>query len=671
MNFLEISIFPLKSPVYVFFLIITIILFAPIVARKLKVPDIIIYIITGILIGPHGFKIIDYNSGIELLATVGLIYIMFLAALELDLSTFKKNKHKSIIFGLYTFFIPLTIGFIITYYFFNYELKSALLIASIFSTHTLIAYPIVSKYGITKEEGVGIVVGGTIITDTLVLLLLAIVCKHNNSENTFFLYSSIIINLILLIIFSYLIIPKLSKWFFKNYDYEKNYHFIYVLFIVFLCSSISYLIGTEPIIGAFIAGILLNPTIPSVSILRDRLKFIGLILFFPFFVINVGMHLNFNSFINNPEVFKIITILITAFLTKWLAAFLTQITFKLHILQRNLIFGLSSAHAIATIAVLTVGNNAGIIEDNFLNIGIIIILTSCLFSAIIIEKTSKKILLYNKLHQKSENNYSEIQTINISFSNPHNIEKLIDLATLIPKSLKDTKFYLSTIVLENENIDKELNEKRTLIEETISKTISKDINITPLIKIDLSISGGILRLNKEIETDILILGISPKKNFVDSIFGNILDSLIQKFSRNIIICNLVNSLNLIKKIEIIIPSDFSLEKDSKFILQILSNISKNLTSEVVFHTTGENDKRFISKYIDIHINNFVFNNVNDINYFIENIKKDNEDTKLYIFVTPRPENITYKNHFDEFPHKLIKNIKNKNFLVLYFMKPNK
>lgn len=511
MNFLEISIFPLKSPVYVFFLIITIILFAPIVARKLKVPDIIIYIITGILIGPHGFKIIDYNSGIELLATVGLIYIMFLAALELDLSTFKKNKHKSIIFGLYTFFIPLTIGFIITYYFFNYELKSALLIASIFSTHTLIAYPIVSKYGITKEEGVGIVVGGTIITDTLVLLLLAIVCKHNNSENTFFLYSSIIINLILLIIFSYLIIPKLSKWFFKNYDYEKNYHFIYVLFIVFLCSSISYLIGTEPIIGAFIAGILLNPTIPSVSILRDRLKFIGLILFFPFFVINVGMHLNFNSFINNPEVFKIITILITAFLTKWLAAFLTQITFKLHILQRNLIFGLSSAHAIATIAVLTVGNNAGIIEDNFLNIGIIIILTSCLFSAIIIEKTSKKILLYNKLHQKSENNYSEIQTINISFSNPHNIEKLIDLATLIPKSLKDTKFYLSTIVLENENIDKELNEKRTLIEETISKTISKDINITPLIKIDLSISGGILRLNKEIETDILILGISPKK----------------------------------------------------------------------------------------------------------------------------------------------------------------
>lgn len=141
---------------------------------------------------------------------------------------------------------------------------------------------------------------------------------------------------------------------------------------------------------------------------------------------------------------------------------------------------------------------------------------------------------------------------------------------------------------------------------------------------------------------------------MDSIFGNILDSLIQKFSRNIIICNLVNSLNLIKKIEIIIPSDFSLEKDSKFILQILSNISKNLTSEVVFHTTGENDKRFISKYIDIHINNFVFNNVNDINYFIENIKKDNEDTKLYIFVTPRPENITYKNHFDEFPHKLIK-----------------
>lgn len=671
MIFSEILVFPIKNPVYVFTLIITIILIAPIVARKLKVPDIIIYIITGILIGPHGFRIIDFNSGIELLATVGLIYIMFLAALELDLNTFKKNKHKSIIFGLYTFFVPLIIGFIITYYLFKYEIKSALLIASIFSTHTLISYSIIIKYGITKEEGVGIVVGGTIITDTLVLLLLAIVCKHNNSENSYFIYFSIIINLILLIIASYLIIPRLSKWFFKNFDYEKNYHFIYVLFIVFLCASISYVIGIEPIIGAFIAGILLNPSIPSISILRDRLKFIGLILFFPFFVINVGMHLNFKSFINNPELFKIIVILITAFFTKWLAAFLTQITFKLHVLQRNLIFGLSSAHAIATIAVLTVGNNAGIIEDKFFNIGIIIILTSCLISAIITEKNSRKILLYNKLHQKSENNYNGVQTINISFSNPHNIEKLVDLATLIPKSIKETKFYLSTIVLENENIDKELNEKRTLIEETISKVISKDINITPLIKIDLSISGGILRLNKEIETDILILGISPQKNFVDIIFGNILDSLIQKFSGNIIICNIINAINIIKKIEVILPPDFSLEKESKFTLQVLSNISKNLSAEIVFHTTGENDIKFISKYIDIPSNNFDFKKINDINYFIEVIKNKSEDTTLNIFVTPRPENITYRNYYDEFPDKLIKNIKNKNFLIFYFKKFSK
>jgi len=668
MSEVEVSFFPLKSPVYIFSLIIAIIFFVPIVARRFKIPDIIIFIISGLFLGPHGLKIIDFHQGIELFATIGLIYIMFLAGLEIDIKTFKKNKYKSLLFGIFTFIIPLIIGFTILHKIFNYDFKTSVLMGVLFSTQTLISYPIINKYNLSREESVGITVGGTLITDTLVLLVLAVVCKSNEQTNNIFSYFYLFLFLSGFIIIAYKIIPSLNKWFFSNFDYEKNYQFSYTLTILFICAAIVYFIGIEPIVGAFIAGLLLNSFIPRKSLLMDRIQFIGYSIFIPIFLVNVGMFIDLKAFLHSKNVFLLIIVLIfIAFLSKWLAAFLTQKIFKLSVNQRNIIFGLSSAHAIVTLAVLTVGNKAGIIEANFINIGIIIILVSCLASAIITEKSARKIKLEYEATQNKYYDKKEIHTINISFSNPQNIEKLIDFAILLSHSKENTNFYVSTVLLDSENIDKELNEKKKLIENIIKNASATGIKIYPLIKIDLSIHGGILRLNKEIESDILILGTSPQKNFIDHIFGNILDTLIQKYQGNIVMCNLNSPLNLIKTIEVIIPQDFHLEKESQFILDILTNFSQNLSLQMTFFA-DEKEIDFINKNINYQEFKFFNKKFENISFDLENVTYNTTRTSLYFFIVPRPENITYKNFYNELPDRLIKKMKNNNFIIFYMKK---
>ena len=162
---------PLKEPIIIFSFLLLIILFVPFILSKLRLPAIVGFIIAGIIFGPHGINIIDRNFAIVFLASIGILYIMFIAGLELDMNNLFSTISNSFVFGILTFLIPLAIGFPVCKYIFYYNDTTSLLVASIFSTQTLIAYPIVSRMGINKNKAVMITVGSTVLTDTLVLLL--------------------------------------------------------------------------------------------------------------------------------------------------------------------------------------------------------------------------------------------------------------------------------------------------------------------------------------------------------------------------------------------------------------------------------------------------------------------------------------------------------------------
>jgi Kef-type K+ transport system membrane component KefB len=348
---------PLTNPVLKFLLILIIILFAPIILNKIKIPHLLGLIIAGAIIGPNALNIMERDSSIILSGTAGLLYIMFLAGLEIDMAEFKKNSGRSLYFGLLTFIIPMGIGTAAGYYILQFHLLTSILLASMFASHTLIAYPLVSKLGVAKDKAVNITVGGTMITDTLALLVLAVVVGMTAGEvdEEFWIRLSISITLFTLIVM--LIFPLIGRWFFKRFE-DNVSQYIFVLVMVFLGAVLAEIAGVEAIIGAFLAGLALNRLIPHTSPLMNRVEFVGNAIFIPFFLIGVGMLIDYRAFFSGFQTIIVAAVMtIIALTAKYIAAWITQKSFRFNADRRRLIFGLSAAQAAATLAAVLVGYN--------------------------------------------------------------------------------------------------------------------------------------------------------------------------------------------------------------------------------------------------------------------------------------------------------------------------
>jgi Kef-type K+ transport system membrane component KefB len=388
---------PVANTVLMFAIVLLIILLSPILLRKIRIPAVVGFIIAGIIVSPHGFNVLKKNSAIELFSTIGLLYIMFIAGIELDLNDFAKKKHKSLVFGVLTFSIPILIGFPVCYYFLGYSLTTSILTASMFATHTLVAYPIASKYGVSKNEAVAVTVGGTILTDTTVLIILAIVMGSVKGGLDLMFWVRLIISLGIFTMIEFLLVPRIAKWFFNRVQNDKTSHYIFVLLVVFLSAFFAQLAGIEPIVGAFAAGLALNPLVPHTSKLMTQIEFVGNAIFIPFFLISVGMLVDLSVLFRGYHALMIAGALtVVALVGKWLSALITQKIYKYSNAQRGLIFGLSSSHAAATMAIILVGYKANIIDDNILNGTIILILVTCIVASFATEKASVKISDSNK-----------------------------------------------------------------------------------------------------------------------------------------------------------------------------------------------------------------------------------------------------------------------------------
>jgi Kef-type K+ transport system membrane component KefB len=395
---------PFKSPVIIFSLMLFIVLYVPIVFKRIKVPHITGLIIAGVVIGPHGLNLLTRDSSIVLFGTVGLLYIMFLAGLELDLVALKKNGWKILVFGLATFLFPFILGSLISYYILKLGLLASLLLASMFSTHTLVSYPLIGKYDIRDNPAVTLAVGGTMITDVLALLVLAAVAGTAKGTVTpaFWLQFSVATVIFVCIVF--FVFPPVTKWFLKkNQDPVSQY--LFILAMVFLAAFLAEMAGLEAIVGAFFAGLILNQFVPNGSPLMKQISFVGNAIFIPFFLIGVGMLVDIAVLTKGWMALEIAgIILLTALVTKYLAAKMTQQLFGLSANEGNLLFGLSASHAAATLAIILVGYNiiigktatgipVRLFNEDVLNATIILILVSCATSSFVVERAAKKIQL--------------------------------------------------------------------------------------------------------------------------------------------------------------------------------------------------------------------------------------------------------------------------------------
>ncbi len=656
---------PFQDSVLVFSVILFIILLAPVLLKRLRIPGIIGLIISGVVIGPHGLFLIERNSAINLFSTIGLLYIMFIAGLELDLGEFRKNKYKSLVFGFLTFLLPISLGLPVCFYLLKYPLDTSILTASMFATHTLIAYPIVSRLGISKNEAVAITVGGTILTDTAVLIILAVISGAVEGGLTNALWVRLGVSIIIFLAIVIFVIPRVAAWFFKRLEDEKNSHFIFVLSMVFFCAFIADLSGLEPIIGAFAAGLTLNRLIPHSSSLMNRIEFVGNSLFIPFFLISVGMLIDVRVLTNGPQALIVAGVLtIVALAGKWIASYLTALLFKYSKAQGRLIFGLSSAHAAATLAVILVGYNIGIIDDNILNGTIVLILVTCLVASFVAEDAGKKVVL-EEANDEPEQDQANVQRILVPISNPVTMERLIDFAIM----MKEPKNYFPivglTVVEDNDQAQSKLLNARKMLEKAITHAASADQKIEITATIDQNITSGITRVTKEMFITDIIMGWPSRTNLADIIFGKTFASVVNQTTQHVFIARFTLPLNIHKGIHILCPPLAEKEEGFYQWLNRIFRLSTQLSISTTFYSTKETYtevENFVKKQ-KISASLAFKENTDPGNFTL--LHKSIHPNDIVVLAASRKGSISYEPRFDILPRRMIRQLGENSLVFIY------
>jgi Kef-type K+ transport system membrane component KefB len=675
---------PLKNPVLIFSLILFIILFAPLILNKFKIPHLIGLIIAGAIIGPNGLNLMLRDSSIILFGTVGLLYIMFLAGLEIDLADFKKNRNKSMVFGLYTFVIPMVLGTLAGLYILNFSIMTSVLLASMFASHTLIAYPIISKFGVTKNRAVNITVGGTLITDTLALLVLAAIAGMATGEVDGAFWLRLSISVLIFGLSVMLLFPIIGRWFFKHFD-DNISQYIFVLAMVFLGSFLAEAAGIESIIGAFLAGLALNRLIPHTSPLMNRIEFVGNALFIPFFLIGVGMLIDYQVFFKGFETLKVAAVMaIVATTSKFLAAWLTQKTFNFSVDERRLIFGLSNAQAAATLAAVLVGYNIilnqadinaakelgeviepiRLLNESILNGTILMILVTCTIASFVAQKGAQNIAL-SEVSDTADSNEDITEKILVPVNNPETTVELINLALTIKSKNNKSGLYALTVIDNQQSNGKEEKEARKILEKAVTTAAAADTELQDLLRYDLNTVNGISNVIKEQQITDLILGLHEKKGISDNFLGNLTEGILTKANATTLIYKPSQPLSTIKRHLVIVPDRAEKELGFAYWLVKVWNIARNAGAKLVFYSSPQtlNCIQEINKKHPIECEFVEFEDWNDFLILSRDVKLNDN----LIIIMSRKDRPSYHVNMNKVPTYLNKYFKSTNFILIYPM----
>jgi Kef-type K+ transport system membrane component KefB len=655
---------PITNPVAIFTLIISIILFVPSLSKKINIPSIFGLILAGVIIGPNGTGMLQSSEGISIFASVGLLYIMFLAGLEINISTFRQNRNKSIVFGLATFILPMGIGFPILFYLLNYPVLPALLISSMFSTHTLLSYPIASKLNIIRRESVVVTIGGTILTDTAVLILLSVITTAyaGKLDGNFWIQ---LLVLLLLFVFTVLWgLPKIARWYFTTFQSDSNSQYVFVLASLFISALLAKYAGIEPIVGAFLSGLALNQVIPHHSPLMNRTVFIGNSIFIPFFLISVGMLVNLNILFAGLDTLFLASVLTgIAIAGKYLAAWFTQLYFKYSKADGRLIFGLSASHAAATIAVITVGFQMHILDEKVLNGTILLILVTCLVSTFVTERAGRIIAIEEN---DPANKYEQgPDRILIPVANPVSFEKLFEIALLTKLSDADTVIYPLFIITDDEDFKESISHYKDKLNQLVQHAAATDITVSPITRVDINIPTGISRSVKEISATKIVLGWSSRSATLNYFFGNIIDNLLETTQQMLMVVRTSKPLNYLNKIYVLVPANADREVGFYAWVNAVISISKKTRGKIVFlsnQTTTEILKRRLKEFKIFDTSNFAV-----FEYYpnISAIPAEVTENDLTIAIVGRPSTISYSRRQLVLPKLISHQPESLNYIVLY------
>lgn len=543
---------PFSDPVLIFASVMAMILVAPLFARKVRLPEIVGLIAAGTLVGPHGLGILARDQTVQLLGTVGLLYIMFLAGLEIDLHQVRRNRAHTILFGLLTFSIPLAMGVALGLWAFGMTLPVAILLASMFSSHTLVTFPVVGKFGLAKSPSVTTTVGGTIITDTLALLVLAVIASASQGDLNAWFWVRLAVSILVYVGAVVVLVPRLGRWFFREILADENTEFVFVLAVALLSSYLAHAAGLEPIIGAFLAGLALNSLIPEKSILMTRIHFTGNAIFIPFFLLSVGMLVDGSLLLTGTEAWIISSgMIVVALAAKFLAAWLSQKSLGYVRDEGLLIFGLSVNQAAATLAAVLVGYNLGLFSEAVITGTIMMIAVTCLVGSIVTERAGKRVALREQ--QAAFDASTAPHRALIPLEDRPGAKELLDIALLLREKNSHEPLYPLRVVPESAAVEQDVALAEKILAHIVVRAMSAGVPVTPLTNVDVNVPSGVLRAVRDNRISMILLDWDGRVSSRTRIFGRTIDPIVERSLQLVMVNRVQKPVSTAKRILLVLP----------------------------------------------------------------------------------------------------------------------
>lgn len=663
--------FPITDPTLTFFVVLLIILLAPIIMGKLRIPHIIGMVLAGVVVGKYGLNILVRDNSFELFGRVGLYYIMFLAALEMDMESIRKNRNRLLIFALLTFTVPLLLTYFMGIHLLNYGITASLLLGCIMASNTLVAYPIVSRYGLQRKPSVTLSVGSSIISLIFSLIMLAAIVASNKGEGSIGFWLFFVSKFVIYCAGAIFLLPRLTRWFLRRYS-DAVMQFIFVLASLFLCAALSAAIGLEGIFGAFLSGLILNRYIPSVSPLKNRLEFIGNAVFIPYFLIGVGMLINVRLlFTGGGILWAVICITLFGTLGKAIAAYAACFGFRMPISSGHMMFGMTSAHAAGAIAMVMVGMNllgedgAPLVSAQMLNAVIVMILFTCIISSVITEQSAQRIILRDKELPVEAHRKANDQRILVPVKYPEYAEQLMNMAILMLNRKQTRGIVALNVVYDGEHMHRNMEQGNRLLEQMTQYCAGSDIQIQTQTRIAANIANGIKHAFKEFQATEILIGMHTHKEVSTKFWGEFHQSLFNGLNQQITMARLAQPLNTIRRIQVAVPSRAEFEPGFYRWLERLSRIAGNLECRIQFHGRTET-LSLVNEYIK-NRHPQVRADYSNMDHWNELPKLANDvaDDHLFVIVTARKGTVSYKNALEYLPDEVQRYFNGKNLVIIF------
>lgn len=662
--------FPITDPTLIFFVVLLMILLSPIIMGRLRIPHIIGMVLAGVIVGKYGLNILERDASFELFGRVGLYYIMFLAGLEMDMEGLKKNRIRVVVFGLLTFLVPFAMTYFMGVSLLSYTPLAALLLSAIMASNTLIAYPIVGRYGLTRHTSSTLSVGSSMMALFMALIVMASIVNSFQGEGGIGFWVLFVVKFFVYSIGLILVIPRLTRWFLRRYS-DAVMQFIFILAVVFLSAALSDAIGLEGIFGAFLSGLILNRFIPRVSPLMNRIEFTGNALFIPYFLIGVGMLINVRLLFQGTHILWVVFCLVLfGTLGKAIAAYLAAGVFRMPRLAGHMMFGLTSAHAAGAIAMVMVGRRLEIspgvylFGDEVLNGIVIMILFTCVISTVVTEWAAQRLRLKEKKEPELVKTVND-EKILIPVKYPEYADNLVSMATMMRNPKLKRELVALNVVYDDVNMRHNQAEGQRLLEHLQHLASASDVPMTTQVRIAANIANGIKHAFKEFQASEILMGLHFHHNISKGFWGEFTRSLYNGLSRQIIITRIMQPLNTVRRIQVIVPSRAEFEPGFYRWLERLARMTENLECRIIFH--GRKDTlQLINEYIH---NNFAsvraeyvpMKHWNELPDLATKVSKDH----LFVIVTARKGTISYKSAMERLPDEVNRYFKGKTLMIIF------